>query len=93
MNYTKGEWTVAADSYGKVRHSRKSCVFAHDPTGKTVGPTVAHAITNPDDAHLISAAPDMYEALGIALDETPGFMLGEDVKQKMRQARAKAEDK
>ena len=39
------------------------------------------------------AAPDMYEALGIALDETPGFMLGEDVKQKMRQARAKAEGK
>jgi hypothetical protein len=56
LNYSKGQWTVAADSYGKVRHSRKDCVFALDMTGKTVGPTVAHAIANHDDADLIVSA-------------------------------------
>ncbi len=63
METTKGIWTVACDSYGHVQHSRKACVFAYDESGKKVGPTVAHAIANWNDAHLISAAPQMYQSL------------------------------
>ena len=47
---------------------------------------------NPNNPHAVAETiKDMYEALKVALNETPGFMLGEDVKQIMKQALAKAE--
>ena len=52
----------------------------------------ACASVNPDNPMAVAESiKDMYEALKVALNETPGFMLGEDVKQLMKQALAKAE--
>lgn len=58
--HTPSPWDFACDSYGKVRHSRKACVFQSGASTPTV---VASRIPNWADARLIAAAPDMLEAL------------------------------
>lgn len=60
MARTPGEWDFACDSYGKVRHSKKACVFQLDSDSHG---TIAARIENWSDAKLISAAPDLHDAL------------------------------
>ena len=56
----------------------------------SLAPTSQEAESN---AYLIAAAPDLYEAVKIALDETPWKPLGEDIKVILRAAMSKAEGK
>lgn len=58
--HTPGPWDFACDSYGKVQHSRKACVFTTvtEPAGDRLI-TIAARIDNWDDARLIAAAPVM----------------------------------
>jgi hypothetical protein len=62
---TAGDWDVACDSYGKVRHSRKACVYTvlRDDRGAETIVKVAARIPNWDDAFLMSAARDLRDAL------------------------------
>lgn len=59
--HTPGPWSFACDSYGKVRHSKLACVYAHvvDDRGSESLPHVASRIDNWDDARLIAAAPEL----------------------------------
>lgn len=62
--HTPLPWEFAADSYGKVRHSRKACVYANvrgDGGDRLV--TVAGRIENWDDASLIKLAVNNHAAL------------------------------
>jgi molybdopterin-guanine dinucleotide biosynthesis protein A len=64
-NPTPGDWTVACDSYGKVRHSRKACIYTvvnRGQAGERIV-TLAARIPNWDDAFVMSAARDMRDAL------------------------------
>ena len=86
MNYTKGEWEV-----NKVNTFEGEEVYAiHAYPEPTRIQRVANVFLEAN-ANLIAAAPDMYEALKLALDETPKEPLGEDIKRLIRQALAKAE--
>jgi hypothetical protein len=87
MGYTKGEWEA-------VRAFNKGWFVGNGNI------SIAHDIKSPDDAHLISAAPDMYEALKnyIELLDTLIFQHPDDVILAARmmeavKARAKAEGK
>ena len=42
---------------------------------------------------LHAAAPDMHKAINLALNETPWKPLGDDIKDVLRKAKAKAEGK
>jgi hypothetical protein len=62
--HTAGDWNRACDSYGKVRHSRKACVYSVLKTkdgDRLVN--IAQRIENWDDARLMAAAKEMYTAL------------------------------
>lgn len=61
---TPGSWNYACDSYGKVQHSKKACVYVNTraPGGDRLD-TVAARIPNWADARLIAAAPDLLAAL------------------------------
>lgn len=61
---TPGEWSHACDSYGKVRHSRKACVYTvvNMPGGERIV-TLAARIPNWEDARVMTAAKDMYMVL------------------------------
>jgi len=96
MEYTKGEWKVAHE-YNVAVGNRgvASC------GGYTSNMSDADKITqeNIANAHLISASPDMYEALKEILPENTGYMesmswesYNKAIKQ-IRQALAKAEGK
>jgi hypothetical protein len=63
--HTPGGWDFACDSYGKVQHSRKACVYTTviGPNGGEQLVRVASRIDNWNDARLIAAAPDLLEAL------------------------------
>lgn len=67
---TPGKWAFACDSYGKVRHSKKACVYT---TLKGEGGdslvTVAARINNWADAKLIAAAPCMARVLSAVLHQ------------------------
>lgn len=62
----------ASDSYGKVRHSRKLCVYAVEKTetGERIV-TVAARIPNPADAQLFAYAPDLLSLLKEAAELMP----------------------
>jgi hypothetical protein len=61
---TPGTWDFASDSYGKVRHSRKACVFTTLTTSKGDQlVTIAARIPNWADARLMAASKDLYTAL------------------------------
>lgn len=62
--HTPGDWDFACDSYGKVRHSRKACVYtrAMTPTGE-VFIHIASRIPSWEDARLIAAAPGLLAVL------------------------------
>lgn len=68
MKTTPGPWDFACDSYGKVRHSKKACVYS---TFKGEGgehlQTIAARIPNWSDARLIAAAPDLFSACNALL--------------------------
>ena len=83
MNYTKGEWKVE--------------VHQDDTTIESEYFTICTNVSN-CDAHLIAAAPDMYEALQSALAtivfaESFGNFEAGDTSQKIKKALAKAEGK
>lgn len=63
-NLTPGEWDFACDSYGKVQHSKKACIFTvvKKPSGDQIV-TVAGRIGNWKDARVLAAAKDLYMAL------------------------------
>jgi hypothetical protein len=62
--WTRGTWTVACDSYGKVQHSRKACVYTvvDDGQGERIV-TIAARIPNWSDANVISASKQMLNVL------------------------------
>lgn len=59
-----GEWNWAADSYGKVRHSNKACVYKTvlEEGGERIV-KVAAQIPDWSEAKMIAAAPVMLRAL------------------------------
>jgi hypothetical protein len=63
-NRTEGNWDFACDSYGKVRHSKKACVYTtvRKPGGDQIV-KVAARVENWTDARLLAAAPAMLAAL------------------------------
>lgn len=62
--HTTGEWNFAADSYGKVRHSKKACVYSNVTTPKgDMLVTIAARIDNWHDARVMAAAKLMLSAL------------------------------
>lgn len=65
VTYTPGPWNVACDSYGRVRHSKKACVYVvlRDTKGVETITKVAAQIPSWSDARLIAATPRMYEVL------------------------------
>lgn len=67
-SHTPGKWDFACDSYGKVRHSRKACVYTRmmTPTGE-VFVHVASRIPQWEDARLIAAAPELLYALQLLM--------------------------
>jgi hypothetical protein len=68
---TGGVWNVACDSYGRVQHSKKACVYTkvQGPTGGDLLVTVAARIENWQDAKLIAAAPAMRATLTAVLHQ------------------------
>lgn len=68
--HTPGNWDFACDSYGKVRHSKKACIYSNvtEPGGDRLV-TVAARVENWDDARLMAASKEMYAALKLALDK------------------------
>lgn len=92
MNYTKGEWKVA--STGFDREYRKFIVLDNEwlwITAEAKGETEEEAEAN---AHLVSAAPEMYEALKAIIDEARGTdRFGGDQITDALNAIAKAEGK
>lgn len=92
--HTPGPWEFARDSYGKVRHSRKACVYTSiKGDGGDCLATIAARIENWSDARLIAAAPELAEAIWQALDDmgSHGNCVCEETKQQLRAALAKAE--
>ncbi len=90
MNYTKGEWKVS----GKVG--------AYDYTvSSDLEYPIARIMASKEDAYLISAAPDMYEALRhteimLSNIESAGIILNQQMnllKIEVNKALAKAEGK
>lgn len=61
---TEGDWDFACDSYGKVRHSRKACVYTTvtKPGGDQLV-SVASRVENWADARVLSAAKDLFLAM------------------------------
>jgi hypothetical protein len=86
MNYTKGEYCLGNSC--RFYKANIDAVCFNEGVLPKCSPALKQARMKLD-----SASPEMHEALKVALDETPGFMLGEDVKQVMRQALDKAEGK
>lgn len=69
--HTPGPWSFACDSYGKVQHSRKACVYTTvRENGSERLVNVAQKIARWEDARLIAAAPEMLEALKALMDNT-----------------------
>lgn len=66
--HTKTPWDLACDSYSKVQHSRKACVYANTKgnNGDRIV-TIAGRIENWDDAAFIVRACNAHEALVAAL--------------------------
>lgn len=69
--HTPGPWGFACDSYGKVRHSRKACVYATVTNGDGADSivSVASRIENWNDAKLIASAPKMRDVLVAVLHQ------------------------
>lgn len=61
---TDGKWEFACDSYGKVLHSKKACVYSplKGPNGEILQ-TVASRIENWADARLIAASKELLSSL------------------------------
>lgn len=99
MNYTKGEWKVGTKISGH-------CGLLIISKGKALANVYLNSLARPmtdehnlrlpenketqSNANLISAAPDMYEALKLAYDAIPE---GRNVKTVIENALAKAEGK
>ena len=73
---TAGDWNVACDSYGKVQHSKKACVFTvlKGKDGDQLV-TVAARIPNWSDARVMAAAKDLYNALKWMSHTTEGYCI------------------
>lgn len=65
---TAGPWNYACDSYGRVRHSRKACVYAGNGSVSKPLVTVAARIENWTDAKQIAALPDLLEFVRLVDD-------------------------
>ncbi len=94
MNYTKGEWT--ATDLGEIR-GEDNCLIALAYNLYTGEINNAVSCAN---AHLIAAAPEMYEALFIGLDlikqklyEHPDDKVAQAQKKVIDKVLAKAEGK
>ena len=73
---TTGDWDFAADSYGKVRHSKKAYIFSLLPINKQTGQgerivTIAQRIPNWKDAALMAEAPTLRKLVADALSLMP----------------------
>ena len=64
LSTTKGEWGHACDSYGKVQHSKKACIYTtvKEKTGERIV-NVAARIENWADAKIMAASKELYAAL------------------------------
>lgn len=68
MSYTKGDWLGGKKGYGSP-----FCVYSDDVTGSVIALCQHELVFRSEEevlanVQLISAAPDMYEALEFALD-------------------------
>jgi hypothetical protein len=93
MNYTKGEWIKG--SKGSIDDKGGFPIaIVYPDTRLSSKDSIAKREAN---AHLIAAAPDMYEALQEALGIFPGDWINQpylvDIHIKIQQALAKAEGK
>jgi len=64
LQLSDGEWNHACDSYGKVQHSKKACVFTSfkTPEGDHLE-QLAGRIGSWDDARVMAGSKDLYRAL------------------------------
>lgn len=93
MKYTKGPWEYWGRQVGrpKIYSANRGFLITEFPKNKNPEPAV-----NTANAFLISAAPDMYEALKAVLEDWKEAMFTEAVMPsiaKVREALAKAEGK
>ena len=94
--YTKGEWKVTSNKLAKVTFPNKLTVRSN--TGCPIA-LLTDAERSTADAHLIAAAPRLYEACNQA-DWLLGFLSDKDwneeiikTREQLRQASSKAEVK
>lgn len=90
--FTKGEWKVVEGPQGNVPIPKEHCAAAtvyvwDDKRG--INKVIASSTYSEEDAHLISAAPDMYEALGAVWND-PDMRMSDTSFELLEKALAKA---
>ena len=71
--YTKGEWKVRKNEHPKSRFDFEYEIIVESGTGKSHYP-IAETKNGKANAHLIAAAPELYEALKYARAELLEFI-------------------
>ena len=99
MNYTKGEWKISHSAFDRCHGGKGAREFVvnkdEDEIAEVQGNTNDKCLAN---AHLISAAPEMYEALKafedfLCTNYPANIRLRQIAEYKMELALAKAEGK
>lgn len=85
--WTKGSWVVVTDDTA-AQVTGFPCIYAHDYTVVGTEGMFGDIETDFANAHLIAAAPDLYEALEMAL--TDGVQMRPDTIHAAKAALAKA---
>ena len=91
--FTKGPWYITEEDWEKT--SKRDMVVIYDNDGEEVLGIIGSILVDEPNLQLMSAAPDMYEALEGVCSECPDKAVYEckvcPVGQALRKARAKEE--